>query len=249
MKAKGIYNPFLLKDMSLNRTLNVVCATLLALLSLPGAAAPPKLGTLLHSDDFKSGLGQWRIETAQPGKISASDGVLDIDVPAGTTLWFTPELGSPVAIVFEATAVSAGGPNDRVSDLNVFWMAQNREGLKPVFAHSRNGEFAEYNDLKTYYVGLGGNSNTTTRFRRYIGDKDSRPLLPEHDLASPDVLLKPNTRQTIMLVADSRRIEYWRDGRRLIAFDDPQPYEHGWFALRTVQSHLRIEKLRIYALR
>jgi hypothetical protein len=215
----------------------------------PREATPPTLGALLHSDAFNSGLNQWHIEAKQPGKITAVNGVLDIDVPAGATLWFTPELGSPVAIVFEATAVSAGGPNDRVSDLNVFWMARNRDGATPVYAHHRSGEFSEYNDLRTYYVGLGGNANTTTRFRRYIGDPEMRPLLPEHDLSSPDALLKPNEKQTIMLVANSRRIEYWRDGRRLLAYDDHQPYEHGWFALRTVQSHLHIERLRIYAIR
>ena len=213
------------------------------------ATTPPTLGALIHSDDFRSGLAQWHVEARQPGKITASQGVLDIDVPAGATLWFTPELGSPVAIVFEATAVSAGGPNDRVSDLNVFWMARNKDGVTPVFAHTRSGDFADYNDLRTYYVGLGGNSNTTTRFRRYIGDSEMRPLLPEHDLNSPDVLLKANRKQTIMLVANSRRIEYWRDGKRLIGYDDHQPYEHGWFALRTVQSHLRVERLRVYAIR
>ena len=50
------------------------------------------------------------------------------------------------------------------------------------FPRSAPARFAAYNDLKTYYVGLGGNRNTTTRFRRYIGDPETRPLLPEHDL-------------------------------------------------------------------
>jgi hypothetical protein len=215
----------------------------------PRENTPPRLGALLYQDDFRSGLDQWHIETQRPGKITAANGVLDIDVPAGATLWFEPELGSPVAIVFEATAVSAGGPNDRVSDLNCFWMARNRDGATPVYAHHRSGEFEQYNDLRTYYVGLGGNNNTTTRFRRYIGDANLRPLLPEHDLSTPDVLLQANRKQTIMLVANSRRIEYWRDGRRLLAYDDHEPYEHGWFALRTVQSHLRIERLRVYTIR
>ena len=46
-----------------------------------------------------------------------------------------------------------------------------------MFAQARSGAFADYNDLLTYYVGLGGNRNTTTRFRRYIGDPVLRPLL------------------------------------------------------------------------
>jgi Domain of unknown function (DUF6250) len=203
----------------------------------------------LHRDDFRSGLAQWQIEAQQPGKITARDGVLDIDVPAGVTLWFKAELRAPVIITFDATAVSQGGPNDRVSDLNCFWMARNRDGVAPVYAHTRSGEFADYNDLLTYYVGLGGNNNTTTRFRRYIGDLENRPLLPQHDLTAPDVLLRPNRKQSIKLVADGRSAEYWRDGRKLLSYVDPAPYTNGWFALRTVQSHLRIERLRIYSAR
>jgi hypothetical protein len=201
---------------------------------------------LIHSDDFRRGLDQWHIEAEQPGRISAVNGVLDIDVPAGVTLWFKPRLEGPIVIEFEATAVAEGGPNDQVSDLNVFWMANNADGEQPVFARQRSGAFAEYNDLLTYYVGLGGNRNTTTRFRRYIGDPVNRPMLPEHDLSGPAVLLVPNRRQAITLIAGGRRIEYRRDNERLFLLDDAAPYTQGWFALRTTFSHLRIERLRIH---
>ena len=197
-------------------------------------------------DDFRSGLDQWHIEAEKPGRITAANGVLDIDVPAGVTLWFKSRLESPVRIEFEATAVAEGGPNDQVSDLNVFWMANNADGEQPVFARQRSGAFAEYNDLLTYYVGLGGNRNTTTRFRRYIGDPVNRPILPEHDLSGPAVLLAPNRRQTITLIANGRTIEYRRGGERLFLLDDPAPYTQGWFALRTTFSHLRIQRLRIH---
>lgn len=209
----------------------------------------PALGVVLASDDFQHGLEQWVIELEQPGAVRAANGVLDIDVPAGATLWFKHELTGPVAIVFDATAVSAGGPNDRVSDMNTFWMASNANPPAAPFARPRTGRFADYNDLLTYYVGLGGNSNTTTRFRRYIGDPVTRPLLPEHDLSSPASLLVPNQKQTIMLIANGSSIEYWRDGVRLIRYDDPAPYSRGWFAIRTVQSHLRIERLRVHRLK
>ena len=212
----------------------------------PEPSGPPKLGALIASDDFQRGLEQWVIELEQPGSVRAIAGALDIDVPAGATLWFKQELAGPVAIVFEATALSAGGPNDRVSDLNAFWMATNKNAPAAPFAQPRTGKFADYNNLLTYYVGLGGNSNTTTRFRRYIGDPVTRPLLPEHDLSTPETLLTPNRRQTIMLVARGSQIEYWRDGVRLLQYEDPTPYTRGWFAIRTVQSHLRIERLRIH---
>jgi hypothetical protein len=216
-----------------------------ALLLFAGCASNPP-ATLLHQDDFRNGLALWHIEAEKPGRVSATNGVLDIDVPAGVTLWFKPRLEGPVTIEFDATAVDEGGPNDHVSDLNVFWMANNSDGTAPVFTKKRSGAFAEYNDLLTYYVGLGGNRNTTSRFRRYIGDPVSRPLLPEHDLRVSTAMLTPNRKQRITLIAGGGLIEYRRDGELLFQLHDPAPYANGWFALRTTASHLRIERLRIH---
>ena len=222
-----------------------------SLLTVAGCASGPQARSLLHEDNFES-AANWVVEAEQPARVVAGHGVLDIDAPAGITLWFKPRLTGPLRIEFVATAISAGGPNDQVSDLNVFWMASNRDGSAPFSLErgpsQRSGKFAEYNDLVTYYVGLGGNRNTTTRFRRYIGDPQIRPLLPQHDLSAREALLTPNHRQTITLIAEGRRIEYRRDGRALFHFDDPSPYVQGWFALRTTFSHLRVERLRIYTL-
>jgi Domain of unknown function (DUF6250) len=212
-------------------------------MALAGCAARP---AQLHRDDFHD-ASQWVLEAESPAaRVIARDGMLDIDTPAGLTLWFKPRLEGPVEIEFDAIAVSEGGANDHVSDLNVFWMASNRDGSAP-FPSLRQGRFSEYNDLLTYYVGLGGNRNTTSRFRRYVGDAELRPLLPEHDLAAPEVLLVPNRKQTIVLVADRNTIEYKRDGKTLFRLEDASPYLGGWFALRTTQSHLRIQRLRIRA--
>jgi len=207
---------------------------------------PPAVRTPLFQDDFKS-LEYWTVECEKPSRVVAANGVLDIDTPAGCTVWFKLNLEGPLEIDFDATAVAEGGANDQVSDLNVFWMARNRDGTAP-FSTPRSGKFEAYNDLFTYYVGLGGNRNSTTRFRRYIGDPVQRPLLPGHDLDKPDVLLLPNHRQTIRLIANGQRIEFHRDSRILFQFDDPVPYVQGWFAFRTTYSHLRIERLRIYTL-
>jgi hypothetical protein len=221
-------------------------ALALALLVLAGCATSPDSRPLLHEDDFTAGLANWHIEAETPGRISAANGVLDIDVPAGVTLWFKQRLEGPIAIEFEATAVAEGGVNDQVSDLNVFWMANNADRTEPVFARARSGAFAEYNDLLTYYVGLGGNRNTTARFRRYIGDPVVRPLLPAHDLSATSALLVPNRAQTITLIADGTRIEYRRDGEALFRIEDAAPYVDGWFGLRTTFSHLRIRRFRTY---
>ena len=219
--------------------------TALACVALSGCAARPEFADVLFTDDFTGGLGNWQIEAEKPGSIVAANGVLDIDVPAGVTLWFKPQLHAPVAIEFEATAVAAGGPNDQVSDLNVFWMANNPDGVMPVYATARSGAFAQYNNLRTYYAGLGGNRNTSTRFRRYVGDPDNRPLLPQHDLSARSAMLVANRKQTIILIATAKEVEFRRDGQPLLRMIDPAPYTDGWFALRTTWSHLRISNLRI----
>lgn len=216
------------------------------LLTLAACQSPDGAARRIHTDNFRS-TSNWIIEAEQLSRVSVRNGALDIESSAGLTLWFKPRLVGPVEIEFDATAVSEGGPHDEVSDLNVFWMATNRDGSAP-FPSSRDGRFSAYDDLLTYYVGLGGNRNTTTRFRRYIGDAGNRPLLPEHDLKTPDVLLVPNKKQTITLIADRNRIEYKRDGQTLFRLDDPSPYTSGWFALRTTKSHLRIERFRVRAL-
>lgn len=216
---------------------------------LGGLAATPFAGQgqRLYADDFRHGLKRWVIEAEKPATVSAKNGVLDIVAPSGFTAWFKPKLVGPVAIAYEAQAVSEGGRFDRVSDLNAFWMAREADGGSPL-ARPRSGAFADYDTLKTYYVGQGGNTNTTTRFRRYVGRSGDRPLLSQHDHAAADEMLTPNRWTTVRLVADGARIEYWSDGRRLFEHQDPEPYTHGWFGLRTTQSHLRIRKLEVFSL-
>ena len=206
------------------------------------------VGRLLASDDFTHGLDQWKTELEKGGEVTAKDGRLDIAVPAGATIWLKTPLEGSVLIEYEATAVKAGGDNDRVSDLNCFWMARDARNPADLFATHRTGAFAYYDQLTCYYVGLGGNTNTTTRFRRYIGEKGNRPILPEHDLTAPEFLLRPNVAQTITLVAFGNEIAYYRDGRRLFSYHDPEPYRSGWFALRTTWNHLVIRNLRIHSL-
>lgn len=228
---------------------------LLALCALTAISSPPpdprlRLGPVLQSDDFHHGLTNWIIESERPAQVAAENGTLDIDTPAGLTVWLRAELHGPVLIEYDAEAVAAGGTNDRVSDLNCFWMATEagvQQATTPPPGR-RSGAFAEYDTLRTYYVGLGGNGNTTTRFRRYVGRAGDRPLLVNNDRSAPEDLLQPNQLQRIRLIAADGLIQYYRDGRRLFEYSDPQPYTHGWFAIRTTRSHLRIRNFRVYRL-
>lgn len=187
----------------------------------------------------------WTIEAESPDtRVTIDHGTIDIDSPKGVTLWSNRDVAAPVTITFEAMAVAAGGTNDQVSDLNAFWMASEVDGGS-VLARRRSGAFAAYDDLRTYYVGIGGNRNTTTRFRRYIGEPGNRPLLPEHDRAAAADMLRPNVWTRIRLIADGRTIAVERDGRRLFTLIDDHPYTRGHWGLRTTWSHLRIRRLSV----
>ncbi len=207
---------------------------------------PWKVESVLARDDFGKDLSGWISELEKGGTVQARDGAMEIDVPAGCTVWLKQRLDGPVMIEYEATVLRAGGANDRVSDLNCFWMARDSRSPDDLFATRRSGKFADYNPLKCYYVGLGGNTNTTTRFRRYIGDAQLRPLLPEHDLRDPADMITPNVTQRIRLIAMGHLIQFYRDDHRIFEMNDPEPYVSGWFAIRTTQNHMLIRHLRIY---
>jgi hypothetical protein len=201
---------------------------------------------VITQDDFKADRGHWAVEQVAGGRVSIAKGALTIEDVGGCTIWWREKLTVPVVISYEATVVDQGGPFDRVSDLNCFWMAtdpRRPDLLAP--GHPRTGKFEEYNALRTYYVGQGGNHNTTTRFRRYAGGGE-KPLLPEHDQRDRSVLLEGNRayRITLMALADGT-VRYYRDDVLIFEFKDPAPLREGYFALRTVQSHLRIRNFKV----
>jgi hypothetical protein len=219
-----------------------------ALLASPLSAAVRR-PRLVYRDDFRHGLRNWAVEMEKPAQLRVRNGILDIDTPAGLTLWFKPILREPVLISYEVMPVAAGGPNDRVSDVNCFWMATDPDALNgDALARSRSGKFADYDDLKTYYVGLGGNYNSTSRFRRYVGQPGNRPLLPEHDLSGAGDLLVPNQWEHIRLIATGSDIRYERNGRTMFRYIDGAPYREGRFGLRTTFSHLRVRRFAVYRL-
>lgn len=236
-------------DRLLSRTRLMRRTVLGAALLLPAIARARPDATLLHADDFDHGLANWHVECERPGRIETRGGALDIDVPAGVTLWFRHALAGPLAIDYSVLPVAKGGPNDRVSDVNCFWMARDpRAQTGNVLDRPRNGAFEDYDDLQTYYAGIGGNGNTTSRFRRYVGERGNRPLLPQHDLRTPDTLLQPNRPIHVRLIANGRHIALLRDDVPLFSLEDPAPYRSGHFGLRTTQSHLQVRALRIWKL-
>ncbi|NUP39454.1 MAG: Tat pathway signal sequence domain protein [Streptomyces sp.] len=210
-------------------------AALAAFAPATGASAQPRC-RLVARDDFRRGLGKWAVELEQGGTVTAARGVLEVDVPAGATVWFRQRLEGPYVIEYTATPVSEGGANDRVSDLNNFWNATDVRSPDDLFATHRGGALAEYDHLTTYYVGYGANTNSTTRLRRYVGEPGVRPLI--YDYSEP--LLVANEPNRVRIVSDGATVRWWNNGRLVFDYTDQQPYTRGHFAFRTTWSHFRI---------
>lgn len=233
------------------------CAAAAALLLLSGcgrsepeshAPSGPDASILIARDTFDDASAatfseRWAVEQQPGGTVTVEDGTMVIADAGGCTVWWREKLVAPVRISFEATVSS----RSRVSDLNCFWMATDpaRPGDLLAPGHARDGKFAAYDTLRTYYVGYGGNSNSTTRFRRYTGS-GARPLLPEHDLGTPDYLLVPDRTYRITLIADGHTARYIRDGDTVFEYDDPEPLSEGWFGFRTVHSRIEIRNFAIH---
>lgn len=217
---------------------------------------PNKTGELLYKDDFDKDLSHWVVEQTPGGKTKLIDGKLDIDDAAGPTdkggctVWFKEKLSGRVLIEYDATMIEQGGPNDRISDLNCFWMAIDPKHPEDLFVESkeRGGAFKKYDGLRLYYVGYGANENATTRFRRYPGD-GTRPLDKEKgDLRDAKFMNVGNKTAKIQLIADGERIQFLRDGEIVFDMTDKAPFREGWFGLRTTRSHMKIDNFRVYRL-
>jgi len=122
---------------------------------------------LLFEDNFSAALDTtyWFIEKqiVDSEIVNTKNGKLIIDTYGGATIWYKKELRGNIRISYKRKVVIDGGQHDRLSDMNQFWMATDPKGKM----FTRHGGFAEYDSLDMYYVGMGGNYNKTTRFRKY----------------------------------------------------------------------------------
>ncbi len=195
-------------------------------------------------------LELWVAETEDHAIISAKHGKMTVTAPGGATIWFKPKLQAPVEISYILTAIDDGGPHDRVSDLNQFWMARSVVETD-LFDKDlmRTGRFGEYDCLELYYVGVGGHHNTRTRFRRYIGQTGKRPLRPEHDLTDPRFLIEGNRPYQIRIISEGHRQRFYRDGILIFDVKDDSPYLSGHFGIRTVRNRLTVEDFVVRSLK
>lgn len=193
----------------------------------------------------------WKVESESPDyKVTFIGDTAEIVSPKGLTLWRKEKMNGRVTIEYDACVV-VEKEGDRLSDLNCFWMASD-----PIYPDNiwkrekwRNGIFLNCYSLQLYYMGYGGNYNSTTRFRRYDGnetgitDPKVRPAIWK-EYTDADHLLKANHWYHIKITNEDNRISYYIDGKQLVDFRDAEPLTEGWFGFRTTLSRTRITNFR-----
>lgn len=204
-----------------------------------------KRGKLLYKDEFDAGLKNWVVEapTSPASKVLVEDGKLVMDVDEGTTVWLDKELSGNLLIEFNRKVIIDGGKNDRLSDLNQFWMASDPRSSD---LFTRSGVFSQYDSLLLYYVGMGGNYNSTTRFRKYTGDGE-RVLYGE--FTDKEHLLEPNKEYQIKIVMYNGLTKFFVDGEEYFSYEDPDPLTEGYFGFRTVKSRQEVDDFKVYRLK
>ncbi|WP_307833673.1 DUF6250 domain-containing protein [Candidatus Symbiopectobacterium sp. 'North America'] len=134
-------------------------------------------------------------------------------------------------IAFTREVSLAGGAYDRLSDVNQFCAARDPQ-RSDLF--TRRGQLNEYDNLALYYVGMGGNWNSTTRFRYYNGQGD-RALLGEYTDAAH--LLQPGRQYRIVIEVVRGETRFWVDNTLYFSARLSVSPQAGYFGLRTVFSH------------
>lgn len=212
-----------------------------------GMGAFPLSGPVVYSDKFDHPLDphSWIAEIEQkPGANStvyAKDNTLILDTKGGATVWLNKKLTGNLRIDYDRSILVTNEPNDRLSDCNQFWMAADPRN-NDLF--TRTGKLEDYDNLDLYYVGIGGNTNKTTRFRKYGGG--ARTLIKEYlDTAH---LLTANKIYHITITAIDGITTFYVDNEPWFTDTGPQPLTSGYFAFRSTWSRQSIRNFSVQQL-
>ena len=211
---------------------------LLLLVALPAAAQSG-----LNQQEFKK---FWRIESeASDYQVTFHGDTCELTAPKGLTLWRRQPFTTNSIVEYDAKVA-----DDRLSDLNCFWLASDPQ-QKDIWkrANWRSGIFTRCYTLQMYYLGYGGNHNTTTRFRRYTGDERGvddvayRPAILK-EYTDKAHLLKSGHWYHIKIESINGRTRFYVDNELIVDYLDPQPLQSGWFGFRTTLSRTFITNFR-----
>jgi hypothetical protein len=240
-----------------------------------------QVGELLYSDQFAN-LENWVVQIQDSDSeieahIFAGDSTLDVLMPdRGATIWNKQVFSGPITIMFNVVVPSENLHLEGVAvrDINCFWHATDTEKSQDIFDDNRyTGSFISYHKQQGYYASMGGNNNTTTRFRRYPRTVKNIPVdhisLTNRD-GLEDYLVQSDREYTIQLVVYDDVVQYIVDGKIFYEIREGDsitietsdgssedvkytrelfaPYTEGRFGFRLVRSHHKYSNFRVYRL-
>ena len=184
----------------------------------------------------------WKTEIAPlpNSTVFAKNGQLFLDTRGGVTVWLNKKLKGNIRIEYARKVLVDTGANDRLSDLNSFWMATDPRN-KNLF--TRNGILESYDSLKMYYVGMGGNTNSTTRFRKYQGSGE-KTLLKEYK--DKDHLLTTGMEYLITIEVINNTVRYIVNGETFFEYKDVSVLKEGYFGFRSTKSRQSVDWIKVY---
>lgn len=187
----------------------------------------------------------WVVEDHSDKAVFQTRGdTIEISTPKGLTLWYKPRMTGDYEITYSACMPMDGDPNDRLSDLNCFWGANDPQHPDNLFSRSeyRHGIFQRYKTLTLFYVGYGGNYNSTTRFRQYYSglpeqnDKEVRPVIKEY--TDPEHLLKAGKWYHIRIVVKEDTSRFYVNDELLFTRKMKPQEADGNYGLRLLENHV-----------
>lgn len=206
------------------------------------AAAQPAKGKLVAAISFGNSLDSnlWQADMLRNSHnhVFTQQDTLWLDCADGVTLWLKKSLPHSYIISFDrGFPTDTSGTNYRLSDVNLFWQAS------PTDSGNSSGKLEGYDRWQLYYAGIGGNYNSTTRFRKYDGS-GTRLLLQEY--TQPNYLLQPNTVYHCTLLVQPPLTQLWVNDQLWFSYTDEQPLRHGLFGIRSTKSHQWITNFNIW---
>lgn len=194
----------------------------------------------------------WTVEAEKDYDLKFNNDTLQISTAKGFTLWFNRKIRGNCRIEYSAMVANDNKKGDRLSDLNCFWMARDTSA-SDFWQRSpwRHGVFGKYYSLNLYYLGYGGNNNTTTRFRKYDGryaDFVKNRKRPEiiTEYTDRKHLLKPNHWYKIKIICKNGVVRYYIDGKKIVDYKDKNMPDSGYFGFRTTKSRVKITGFNYY---
>ena len=199
----------------------------------------PAVSQIVVRDELSADDWFAEFENASGSSLLITMKSIEVNASAGATVWYKKKLSGNMMVTYDIVVIDSGGGNDRVSDLNAFWMASDPKHDTPF---NRNGKFSSYDDLDLYYAGVGGHDNTTTRFRRYRHGTD-KAILQEY--TDKGHLLEGNKVYSVKIIVRDGWTSFSINDVQYFAYADKEPLKEGYFAFRTTRSRQRITNIKI----